>query len=331
MRRVGKISSNIEIVFQHNTIGVNFFGQNMISFVVPVYRSAQCLPELYSRLCTEYDLSLNAFEIIFVDDCGGDNSWEVIKALAAKDPRVRGFLMSRNYGQHNALLCGIREALGEIIVTLDDDLQHPPEEIHKLLRQLECGYDVVYGSPYREQHGFMRNLASKVTKMALQVAMGTINAKQVSAFRVFRTNLRDAFSEYWSPTVNIDVLLTWGTTNFSAIRIIHHERKYGNSGYTLSKLTRHALNMITGFSILPLQFASLIGVFFAFVGLFILTYVLIRWLLEGTVVPGFVFLSSIITIFSGAQLLALGLIGEYISRIHLRTMKRPPYFVREKL
>jgi len=171
----------------------------MISFVVPVYRSAESLPELHSRLVAEFGAAPAEFELIFVEDCGGDDSWGVIQQLGAQDSRVRGFRMSRNYGQHNALLCGIRAARGDVVVTLDDDLQHPPEEIPKLLAKLEAGYDVVYGPPEREQHGLLRDLASQITKLALEGAMGAANARQVSALRAFRTRLRDAFAE--SPRV----------------------------------------------------------------------------------------------------------------------------------
>jgi len=299
----------------------------MISFVVPVYRSANSLPELHQRLAAEFDAAPGGLELIFVEDCGGDQSWEVIQQLAAQDHRVTGLRMSRNFGQHNALLCGIRAAKGEIIVTLDDDLQHPPEEIPKLLVKLDEGHDVVYGPPEQEQHGLLRDLASQITKLALEGAMGAANARQVSALRAFRTRLRDAFADYRSPTVNIDVLLTWATTRFSAVRVRHEARKFGQSGYTPRKLFLHALNMMTGFSTRPLQLASMMGFAFALFGLGILAYVLIRWLLEGSAVPGFAFLASIIAIFSGAQLMALGIIGEYLARMHFRTMDRPPYVI----
>ena len=302
----------------------------MISFVIPVFRSAESLPELHRRLTVTFGSDPESLEILFVEDNGGDNAWEVIQQLATTDKRVRGFQMSRNYGQHNALLCGIREARGDTIVTLDDDLQHPPEEIPKLLSKLEEGFDVVYGSPEREQHGLLRDLASQITKMALESAMGATNARQVSALRAFRTELREGFAAYRSPTVNIDVLLTWSTTRFTAVRIRHEARKFGESGYTPGKLVRHALNMMTGFSTRPLQLASFMGFLVAIFGLIILTYVLVQWLLQGSAVPGFAFLASIIAIFSGTQLLALGIIGEYLARMHFRTMERPTFVVRRR-
>jgi undecaprenyl-phosphate 4-deoxy-4-formamido-L-arabinose transferase len=159
--------------------------------------------------------------------------------------------------------------------------------------------------------------------------MGAKTARQVSAFRLFRTQLRGAFHEYRSPSVNIDVLLTWATTRFIAVPVKHEERKYGESGYTARELLRHAMNMMTGFSTMPLKLASLIGFLFALFGVFVLVYVLLRYLFVGVAVPGFAFLASIIALFSGAQLLALGIIGEYLARMHFRMMDRPVYLVQE--
>jgi glycosyltransferase involved in cell wall biosynthesis len=302
-----------------------------LTVLVPVYRSAPILPMLYQRLKAVLEAQQLRFEIVFIEDCGGDDAWSVIKGLSARDARVRGLRMSRNYGQHNALLCGIRAARGELIVTIDDDLQNPPEEIPKLLAVLGEGHDVVYGSPEKERHGLLRDMASRVTKLALQNAMGAQTASKISAFRVFRTCLRDAFSNYRSPTVNIDVLLTWGSTRFTAVTVKHEARQQGESGYTVRKLMTHALNMMTGFSTLPLQIATILGFIFALFGFVVLVYVLVKYFMEGSSAPGFPFLASIIAIFSGVQLFSLGIIGEYLSRMHFRSMERPPFSVRETL
>ncbi len=298
-----------------------------ISIVVPVFRSQESLRELHERVAKSIEAIDPNFELLFVEDCGGDNSWEIIKDLSKEHPEVHGIQMARNYGQHNALLCGIRAANGEIIVTIDDDLQNPPEEIPKLLSQLEQGNEVVYGTPEGEQHGFLRNTASQITKIALQSTMGAETARKVSAFRAFRTSLRQAFESYRSPTVNIDVLLTWGTIRFASVSVKHDARSTGESGYTLRKLITHAMNMMTGFSTVPLQIASVMGFVIAALGLLILIYVVGKYFLFGTSVPGFSFLASIITIFSGAQLLALGVFGEYLARMHFRSMEMPPYVV----
>ena len=301
-----------------------------LSVVIPVYRSAAILPHLRQRLVQTLESAEPAFEVILVEDCGGDNAWEEILKITAEDARFRAFRMARNYGQHNALLAGIRAARGNCIVTIDDDLQNPPEEIPRLLERLAQGYDVVYGSPANETHGHWRNMASRITKLALQGAMGVDSASKVSAFRAFRARLRDAFSGYRSPSVNIDVLLTWGTTRFSSVEVRQDERRCGDSGYSLRKLVNHAINMMTGFSVLPLQIASMLGIVFSSLGLLVLMYVLIRFVIEGSPVPGFPFLASIIAIFSGVQLFALGIFGEYLARMHFRSMERPPYHVVER-
>ncbi len=278
--------------------------------VVPVYRSEVILPELVRRLAAVLPMLALNYELVLVNDCSPDGSWDVISRLVREYPWVRGINLMRNYGQHNALLCGIRAARYDVIVTMDDDLQHPPEEIPKLLERLAEGYDVVYGTPEHEQHGWGRDFASWVTKLALQNVMGAEIARQVSAFRVFRTDVAKAFGHYQGAFVAIDVLLTWGTNRFAVTSARHEARKAGTSGYTFRKLVIHAANMMTGFSTLPLQFASLVGFLFTLFGVGVLVYVLARYLVHGGSVPGFPFLASIIALFSGAQLFALGIMGE---------------------
>lgn len=300
-----------------------------VSVVIPVYRAEQTLFDLHRQLSDAMSRITPVFEIIFVEDGGGDDSWPIIECLARADHRVRGIRMSRNYGQHNALLCGIRAAKHGIILTMDDDLQHPVSEIEPMLAALTPEYDVVYGAPLEEQHGFLRDLASRLTKMALASSMGAETARNVSAFRVFRTRLREGFQEYRSPSVSIDVLLTWTTTRFTVIKVRHAPRAKGVSGYTTGKLIRHAVNLMTGFSTLPLQIASVVGFVFVLFGFSVLAYVLANYVIRGAAVPGFTFLASLIAIFAGAQLFALGIFGEYLARMHFRTMDRPPYLVGE--
>jgi glycosyltransferase involved in cell wall biosynthesis len=301
--------------------------QRSISVVTPVYNGQASIAELCRRLDDVLPRVAAKYEIILVNDGSRDRSWEVISELSSRSRTVRGLDLMRNYGQHNALLCGIRAANYEVVVTMDDDLQHPPEEIPRLLAQLDEGFDVVYGAPRAEQNGFMRALASRITRLALRPAVGSEVAKNVSAFRMFRTRLRDGFADYQSPFVSIDVLLSWTTTRFGAIPVDFRPRYAGSSNYTFAKLVRHALDMMTGFSTLPLQLASLIGFTCTLFGLGVFLYVFVRYCLEGSI-PGFPFLASIIAIFSGAQLFGLGVIGEYLARMHFRMMNRPLYCVR---
>src|SRR5262245_7169212 len=299
-----------------------------LSVVVSVYNAERSLALLVERL----ERSLTAiglpFEVILVNDGSRDESWRIVQDLAARRRWLLGIDLSRNFGQHNALLCGIRAARHAVIVTLDDDLQNPPEEIPKLVERLSAGFDVVYGSPEREQHGFWRDLASQSTKLVLGGVLGAATARQVCGFRIFRTRLREAFDEYNGPSVNLDVLLTWGTTRFEAIKLRHEPRQFGSSTYTFAKLTTHAVNMLTGFSTLPLQVASILGFALTALGVILFAVVIARYLINGATVPGFAFLASVIVIFSGAQLFTLGVIGEYLARMHFRIMRQPSYAIR---
>jgi glycosyltransferase involved in cell wall biosynthesis len=300
-----------------------------LSIVVPVYNSAGSLPMLVDRLTSVLGGG-DDYEIVLVNDGSSDSSWPVIEQLAAERARVRGIDLMRNYGQHNALLAGIRAARNPVVITLDDDLQNPPEEIPKLLAKLDEGNDVVYGSWRVPAHGLLRNLATRVTKFALRGVIGSEIAGQVSAYRAFRTELREAFADFVGPYVSIDVLLSWGTSRFAATPVRHDPRAAGKSSYGLGKLATHALNVLTGFSTRPLRIASLMGLAFTLLGGVVLVLVIVRYFASGRVVPGFAFLASIIAIFSGAQLLTLGIMGEYLARMHVRIMDRPPYAVREE-
>ena len=298
-----------------------------ISVVVPVYRGSASLPALMEQLGEVLPTLANRFECILVNDGSPDNSCEVMMDLARRHTWIRPLNLLRNFGQHNATLCGIRHAHFDVLVTMDDDLQHPPEEIAKLIRRLNEGFDVVYGPPEKEKHSLFRNVASVITKLALQSAMGAENARQSSAFRVFRTRLRRAFADYQSPTVSIDVLLTWATTRFSAVPVRHESRELGTSGYTVRKLVSHALNVMTGFSTLPLRIANLVGLFIILFGVATFSHVIYLKLRYETAVPGFAFLVAIISVFAGTQLMSLGIIGEYLARMHTRMMDRPTYVV----
>jgi glycosyltransferase involved in cell wall biosynthesis len=298
-----------------------------VSVVIPVYQSMDTLVPLTERLGTVLATVAERFEVVFVDDCSQDSSWETIKSLAQRVPWVRGQRLSKNFGQHNALLCGIHAAQYEIIVTLDDDLQNPPEEIPKLLAKLAEGHDVVYGRRTTLEHGLLRNLTSALTKHVMARVMGVSMAHSISPFRAFHTRLRQGFSGYNGPYVSIDVLLSWSTRRFAAVDVRHEARTVGTSHYGLRRLIAHALNMICGFSALPLRLATVAGFTSALAGLALLSYVVIRFLVSGGSVPGFPFLASTVVTFSGIQLAALGVIGEYLARMHFRIMDKPAYVV----
>jgi undecaprenyl-phosphate 4-deoxy-4-formamido-L-arabinose transferase len=297
-----------------------------VTVVVPVLNAADRLQVLHERIAGA--LADVPFELILVNDGSSDASWRSIVELT-RDSRVRGIDLMRNYGQHNALLAGIRAARKPVIVTLDDDLQNPPEEIPRLLEAVARGADVVYGTPVEAQRGAMRNLGTWLAKAALSSVVGRDVARTVSAYRAFRTELRDGFADFAGSYVSIDVLLSWGARRFDSVPVAHHKRTEGRSAYTFARLATHALNVLTGFSTRPLRLASLVGIASTVFGLAVLAFVIVRYFTGAHNVPGFAFLASLISIFSGAQLLTLGIMGEYLARMHVRIMDRPPYVVRE--
>jgi undecaprenyl-phosphate 4-deoxy-4-formamido-L-arabinose transferase len=298
-----------------------------ISVVVPCYNSQESLPLLVERLRPVLATLAERFEIILVNDASRDRTWPVIESLAASHHDVVGINLMRNYGQHSALLCGIRTARFDVIVTMDDDLQHPPELLPDVFAKLTDDVDVVYGTPGEQPHGLFRGMASRITKRVLASAMGAETAARVSAWRIFRTRLRAAFDRYGGAFVSIDVLLTWGTQRFTHLVVRHDPRRHGQSNYTLGKLVTHALNMMTGFSTIPLQWASMIGFILTGFGFLIMVFVLGRYVFGGGAPPGFPFLACIIAMFSGAQLLSLGIIGEYLGRAHFRLLDKPSYVI----
>ena len=301
-----------------------------LSVVIPVYNSEKTLVELTQRLDAALKERCERYEVVLVNDGSRDASWRIAQELMAANPAVHGINLMRNYGQHNALLCGIRAARYEIIVTMDDDLQHLPEEIGKLLDKLAEGYDVVYGIPEKLVHSLWRNLSSKMSKRFLAAILGLKRLKYISAFRAFRTDLRRSFESFSGPNVIIDALLTWGTDNFSTVEVIEQQRTVGRSNYTLGKLINLGMTVLTGFSTYPLKFASFSGFFLTLFGLGVLIYAVVRSFQDGSV-PGFPFLASIISIFSGAQLFALGIFGEYLGSIFHRSMNQPTYILAEEV
>jgi undecaprenyl-phosphate 4-deoxy-4-formamido-L-arabinose transferase len=305
-------------------------GEPAVSVVVPVYNSAETLPQLATRV--DAALAGTPHELVLVNDGSADGSWDAVSGLAARHEAVRGLNLMRNYGQHNALLAGIRAARAPVVVTIDDDLQNPPEEIPKLLGRLrEADADVVYGTSRDEHYGLMRGLATRLGKFALRIAIGDDIAGKVTAFRAFRTDLRDAFASFDGPYVSIDALLNWGAGTYAFVEVEHHAREVGRSSYSVLRLVRHAVNVLTGFTTRPLRWASLVGLAFTAFGVVILLVVLGRYAISGSPVPGFTFLASALAIFSGVQLLTLGVIGEYLARVHSRVMSRPTYAVREEV
>jgi len=297
-----------------------------ISIVVPVYRGETLVGPLIERMGKFLPTVSRKYEVILVNDGSPDNSWDIIERLAQKYKWVRGVRLMRNYGQHNATLCGARLARYDVTITMDQDLQHPPEEIPVLLAELEKGFDVVYGSPRKLPQGIIRNFLTANIKRILANIMGIGSVKNISAFRAFRTHLRSAFENFQSPAMIIDVLLSWGTTRFTSVEV--NIAGTNSSNYNFIGLVKAALLILTSYSTRPLRLASWIGFVMTLFGLGVFVYVLTMYFTLGSL-PGFPFLASIIALFSGAQLFTLGIFGEYLARMFDRSMDRPAYIIQQ--
>lgn len=301
-----------------------------VSIVVPCYRSAGTLPTLVARVNEVMPRVAVAYEVILVVDSSGDGTWEVAQHLAEVNGPVRAIQMARNYGQHNAIIAGVRAARYDVVVTMDDDLQHLPEQIPVLLGALDESVDLVYGLPVEEEHGVLRSLASRGVKAGLSSAMGVNNARNVSAFRAFRTFLRNGFDLVSGPHVCVDVALSWATTRVTAVKVQMADRTEGQSGYTFRGLMRHTTNMVVGFSTAPLRMVTYLGFAIGATGLIFFARLIWLYLTGATTVAGFTTISAMVAMFSSAQMIAIGMLGEYVGRIHAAGMGRPTYVIRER-
>lgn len=298
-----------------------------LSVVIPCYRSAASLPALVDRLLPVLQQNAREFEVLLVVDGSPDETWHTAESLAHKHAGVTAFRLSRNYGQHNALLAGVRAARHPIVVTMDDDLQHRPEDLPVLLDALDPDVDLVYATPAAEKHAWWRNIASRTAKAAMSSVLKIPNADSISAFRAFRTRLRDGFVNMDGPHVSLDVALSWTASRVASVTVTLDQRRDGRSGYTFRKLVLHTANMLLGYSTAPLRAVSYLGLLIAVLGVAMFAYVMWAYTTGTTTVPGFTSTASMIAIFSGAQMLAVGILGEYLARVHLRSMGKPAYVV----
>jgi glycosyltransferase involved in cell wall biosynthesis len=298
-----------------------------LSIVIPCFRSAATLPPLVKGIGEV--LAEGTYEVILVVDDDQDGTWAVAGELTA-DPRVRAIRLSRNYGQHNAIVAGVRAARYDVIVTMDDDLQHPPEEIPVLLRALTPDIDLVYGVSQDEEHHAWRSVASRFVKWALARTLRIRDARSVSAFRAFRSHLAPAFDRIAGPHASIDVALSWATTRITATTVQMRRRADGRSGYTFRTLLRHTGNMVFGFSTSPLRMVTAVGLVAGLLGLALFARLVYAYFSGATTVAGFTTIASMVALFASAQLIALGVLGEYVGRIHTGGMGRPTYIIRER-
>lgn len=303
-----------------------------VSVVVPVFGGGSALAELVSEIFEAANPEWGAIEVILVDDASALTTSRIATTLAREIKNVLCLRLGRNSGQHAALLAGIREAKNDIVVTIDDDFQNSPKEIGDLIERLTQGdVDVVYGFTPRTGHSLWRRLASRIARRIIAAVIGANWARHVGPFRAFRADLRNGFIDASGPDVSVDVLLSWSTQRFGFVEVSHENRRSGQSGYTVRKLIRFAFDTVTGYSTALLGLVTWLGLISVGFGLLVLVWVLGRYAVNGTAVAGFPFLASTIALFSGAQMLSISILGQYLGRIHLRTQGRPTYHIVDKI
>jgi len=297
-----------------------------VSIVVPVYNGVQALAELQRRLQQTMRTLGRSHELILVDDRGRSDAWGVIEQLAREHAEVIGVRLTRNFGQHAATVCGISLARGNWIVTMDDDLEHPPEELPAMLAAANDDFPLVYGVFEQRTHSLFRNASSELMRRLLKRAFPELN-EHYSSFRVMHHALAKRLDMFDLHRPYIDGYLSWMTSSVATVPVKHETRRHGESAYTLPKLLAHAVNNFVTFSHLPLRIATYTGTLLASGSFLFLLYIVYGKLTGSITNPGYTSLMSVVLFACGVQLLILGVIGEYIGRLMNAAYRRPGYIV----
>ncbi len=302
-----------------------------LSVVIPVFDEAPSLGDLHHRLARTLKETEQTYEIIFVDDGSRDGSAEVLRALHAQDHTVRVVRFNRNYGQHAAVLAGMERARGDVVVTLDADLQNPPEEIPTLLARLGAGADVVGGWRTHRHDPWLRRAASWVINRVTSTVVGVPMHDYGCMLRAYRRSVVDQVLACPETSQFIPALANTFATSVAEVPVRHEPREHGRSRYGLFRLLRLNFDLLTGFSLLPIQMMSLTGIGVAVLGLAFAVILGLRRVLFIGKGGGVFTLFAILFFVVGLQILALGLIGEYIARIYQEVRRRPRYVISEVL
>lgn len=302
-----------------------------VSFVIPCYRSEKTVEHVVAEIKSTMAESGYKYEIVLVNDCSPDNTMSTIRRLCESDNKIKGIGFARNFGQHAALMAGLRQAEGDYVVCLDDDGQTPADEVHKLLEKLEEGYDAVYAAYDHKQHSAFRNLGSKVNELMTRMMLDKPAELYISSYFAVKRFVVDDMIRYENSYPYVIGLVLRTTKNITNVFVHHREREEGSSGYTFKKLLGLWFNGFTAFSVKPLRLATCVGAFSAFVGFIYGFYTIIKKLINPDVPMGFSSTMAAIVFFGGMIMIMLGLIGEYIGRIYISLNNSPQYVIRERL
>lgn len=301
-----------------------------VSFVIPCYRSEQTIAKVVDEIHkTLAELNRYEYEIVLVNDCSPDGTFEVIRELCANDARIIGIDLAKNFGQHSALMAGFRQVSGDIVVCLDDDGQTPADEVGKLLDKIEEGSDVVYAKYDHKQHSTFRNFGSHINELMTRIMLGKPKELFISSYFAAKRFIIDEVIRYDNSFPYVIGLVLRATKNITNVDVHHREREIGASGYTLKKLLGLWFNGFTAFSVKPLRIATVMGGSFAVLGFGYALYTIIKKFVNPNVPVGFSSIMSAILVIGGMLMVMMGLIGEYIGRIYITLNNSPQYVIRE--
>ena len=301
-----------------------------VSILIPVYKNEGGLDELVKRIGTSMANSAYAsnFELILVDDCSPDNSWEVIQRLAKEHAFVQGATLSRNFGQHNAIMAGLNLVSGQYVVLMDDDLQHPPEAIPNMVQELVAGADVCYTRYANRQHATWKIAGSRFNDLMASWLLSKPKGLYLSSFKALKRGMVDQIRSHEGPFAYLDGLILDVTRRIATVEIQHGTRAYGEGNYSFKKSISLWLRMVTGTSIVPLRMVTLMGALIALLGFFGAVFIVISNYLYPAESKGWASIIVTILLVSGFQTLFIGVLGEYLGRIHLRLNNKPQYLFR---
>jgi len=303
----------------------------LYSIVVPVYKGERSLRELYGRIVNVFENIQGDYELIMVEDGGDDNSWEIMKSLRAEDNRVKIIRLSRNYGQHNALMCGFSFVSGDYVITMDDDLQNPPEEIPRLIGAIEgTEFDMVCGTPEERKHSWVRNAGSFLYRWLASFVFKHDPVFQMSNFRIIKRKVVDSILQMRTPNPAVGLLILNTTDRIGIVTVEHRERRYGRTTYTAGKLIQHFFHGVLYHSTLPLKVVFVMGLFSMALAFALSLYYLMLFFLGRITVPGWITLVLLLLFYSGVIMFSLGIIGEYLLRITQEVYHAPQYTIRDK-
>lgn len=299
------------------------------SIVIPVYNSSRSIETVCRGIQDLFKIQNQSYEIILVDDASQDESWQVLQRLHAKDTNIKIIRLMRNFGQQNALLCGFKQARGEFVITMDDDLQHPPEEIPKLMTKIEEGHDVVIGALISKQDNTTKKIGRRLVDWINRSVFNKPKDLKLSSFRILRQAVVKAIGQIHTPYPYLTGMIFSVTRNVASVDVIHRPRQHGQSNYNLKKLIALAFNLLIHYSALPLRLITFVGVTVA-AGSFLLgLYFIFKKMFVGQVVPGWTTLVVLLSFFNGLLMVALSVLGEYLVRLLGEVSNRPQYVIRE--